>query len=449
MRLSGHWLGYALSIGLAATMLTTADPRVAFAQNTAQFPVQFDFLPPGARSVGMGSAFIAAADDATAAFTNPAGLARLGGRQISAELRFKRLETPFLLGGRISGSMTGVGIDVSPTPVYANDIDDNFGPTFISFLWPLGAKASVIGYRHEVATIENTYLSQGVFERIVESGVIDDTFRRTPVGGTREVRIRNYGGSFGYKVSERFAVGGGMSFYRFRLDGDFNRFGIQDDFASPANVNFPTASQTQRADDWSPGFNAGALFDLTPRVKIGATYRYGPSFTFRQEDLVPSIDFELFRTGSFDIPDVFGIGLEWRATDALRLVMDYDRVQYKQIREDFITFQSLINQQPESLRLDDGNEFHVGVEYLFPNAPIPLALRGGFWHDPDHVVRYEPGPVPNPTDNFFLATLPGGSSQQHYTFGAGAVLSRWLEVNGAADFADRTKYATFSVVIRY
>jgi hypothetical protein len=108
----------------------------------------------------------------------------------------------------------------------------------------------------------------------------------------------------------------------------------------------------------------------------------------------------------------------------------------------------LINQRPQNLRLDDGNEFHVGVEYLFPNAPIPVALRGGFWHDPDHVVRYVRS-APDPSDDFFLSTLPGGSSQQHYTFGAGLAVTRWLEVNGAADLAERTKYVTFTVVIRY
>jgi hypothetical protein len=39
-----------------------------------KFRFQFDFLNPGARSLALGSAFIAVADDATAAFTNPAGL---------------------------------------------------------------------------------------------------------------------------------------------------------------------------------------------------------------------------------------------------------------------------------------------------------------------------------------------------------------------------------------
>jgi long-chain fatty acid transport protein len=442
--------GRALSIGLVATALSaSAATTPVFAQNTAQLPLQFDFLPPGARSVGMGSAFIAAADDATAAFTNPAGLSRLARREISAELRFKRLDTPFLFGGRITGTITNTGLDTIPNPVYREDVDDQFGPAFISFLWPVGSKASVIGYRHEVATIENTYFSQGVFERAVELGVVDDRTRTTPTGGSREIKIRNYGGSVGYKLTDKVSVGGGVSFYQFHLEADFARFGIVGNFAGQPNLSLITATATQRGDDWTASFNIGALADVAPRVKVGATYRRGPSFTFNQSDLVPSIDFDLFRTGKFRVPDVLGLGVEWRATDALRLVMDYDRVNYAQLKTDFIDFQSLISKRPEQLRIDDGNEFHIGAEYLFPNAAIPLALRGGFWYDPDHVVRYEPTAANDDIDKLFVATLPGGSAQEHYTFGAGIAPTRWLELNGAADLASKTKYVTFSVVIRY
>ena len=39
--------------------------------------IPFSFSNPGARSLGMGGAFVGLADDATAAYTNPAGLTQL------------------------------------------------------------------------------------------------------------------------------------------------------------------------------------------------------------------------------------------------------------------------------------------------------------------------------------------------------------------------------------
>ena len=47
---------------------------------------QFNFNNPGARSLGMGGAFVAVADDATAVIANPAGLVILQRPELSAEV---------------------------------------------------------------------------------------------------------------------------------------------------------------------------------------------------------------------------------------------------------------------------------------------------------------------------------------------------------------------------
>jgi len=73
--------------------------------------LQFSFSNPGARSMGFGGAFIGLADDATAAFANPAGLVQLVRAEVSLEGRRWSYDTPFTEGGRASGLPTGVGID--------------------------------------------------------------------------------------------------------------------------------------------------------------------------------------------------------------------------------------------------------------------------------------------------------------------------------------------------
>src|SRR5688572_31001893 len=49
--------------------------------------LQFNFGNPGARSLGMGGAFLGLADDASAAEANPAGLTILRKPEISIEVR--------------------------------------------------------------------------------------------------------------------------------------------------------------------------------------------------------------------------------------------------------------------------------------------------------------------------------------------------------------------------
>jgi len=109
-------------------LLLCASAAHAQSGQTAQIPLQFDFLNPGARSLGLGSAFVAVADDATSAFTNPAGLTLSIRPEISTEIRYRRLDTPYLSGGRLSGTPTGQGLDTVGAPVYGISADSATRP---------------------------------------------------------------------------------------------------------------------------------------------------------------------------------------------------------------------------------------------------------------------------------------------------------------------------------
>lgn len=435
-------------LALVATVWLTTGAVPARAQSTAQLPLQFDFLPPGARSTGMGAAFVAVADDATAAFTNPAGLGRRTRREISGELRVRSLETRFLTGGRISGAVTGIGLDTVPGAVYGQDLDRQYGPSFASVLWPV-LGATLTGYAHRVAAIENAFFNQGVFERIMSNGLPEDRNRENPIGGDRRIAINAYGLSVGHRGFRNLSIGAGVALYSFSARGDFARYGIDGNFAGPVNRGRMDATATQRGDDWSPGFNVGALYDIQPRLTAGMAFRRGPAFTFSQRDRIPSLAYDNTRIGRFKVPDVLSAGLDWRPLDSLRVALDVNRVRHSQLVADFITFQALASSRPGQLRLDDGSELHAGAEFLPSGAPMQLALRAGFWHDPDHVVRYEPTPAQDEVDTLYRATLPGGDAQSHVTFGAGLAPSRRIELNVAADLSGRTTHVTFSTIFRF
>ena len=94
-------------IGLLASVLAVGS---AAAQDVATV-FHFSFSNPGARSLALGGAFAAVADDATAAFANPAGLGQLTRPEVSIEGRAWSYSTPFTSGGRAAGPPTGIGID--------------------------------------------------------------------------------------------------------------------------------------------------------------------------------------------------------------------------------------------------------------------------------------------------------------------------------------------------
>src|SRR5436190_17051535 len=93
-------------------------PATLAAQTSLQIPLQFDFINPGAKSLALGGAFAGLADDATAAFANPAGLTQLGSAELSVELRNTRVTSLFLQRGRLSGAVINEGTDTVQGPVF-------------------------------------------------------------------------------------------------------------------------------------------------------------------------------------------------------------------------------------------------------------------------------------------------------------------------------------------
>jgi long-subunit fatty acid transport protein len=435
-------------LGLAVSALVILNGGTAAAQATAQLPLQFDFLNPGARSLALGGAFIGAADDATTAFVNPAGLASLARGEVSGEVRYPSLDTPFLQGGRVSGTITNIAPDLIQGPVYGTDVDTHVSPAFFSFVLPL-AHLTVAAYAHELARIENTFFSAGPFQQAIFAGVPTDRVRDLPIGGSRQITIRNYGGAVGLRLHDRFALGGGLSVYTFDLEARFARYTFVSDIYSAPDLGTVTATADQDGDDVSLGANIGALWSASSRLKVGASYRLGPRFEFTQHDVVPLSGVDLLREGRFKVPDVIAVGVEWRVSQTLRVVLDYDRVRYSQLKEDFVDIQALASGRPDQLAIDDGNEWHGGVEYQFLDWPKPFAVRGGVWFDPDHSIRYEATPANDRLDALYSATLPGGDDLVHYTAGGGIVLTSRIELNAGADFSSRTTYVTASAVFRF
>lgn len=96
----------------------------------------FEALNVGARSIGMGGAFVAVADDGTAAYYNPAGLTRLGQRRI--ESSYTDLYNLGLLNrsylsyaqpklGRATAAVSWNGMSTSQKVTFINYSENTFG----------------------------------------------------------------------------------------------------------------------------------------------------------------------------------------------------------------------------------------------------------------------------------------------------------------------------------
>ena len=165
----------------------------------------------------------------------------------------------------------------------------------------------------------------------------------------------------------------------------------------------PTKVTNNGHDDaFGYGVRIGYMGKITPTVTIGAAY-------------ASKMDFEEFEEyaglfaeqGDFDIPENYNLGVSWQATPAIRLALDYQRINYSDVAS--IANASLV---PFPLGADNGPGFgwqdidvwKLGAEYKYSQQ---LTLRAG-WNHGDNPIT--------PADVTFNILAPG-VIEDHLTLG--------------------------------
>jgi long-subunit fatty acid transport protein len=458
-------------VGLVCCLLIAA-PAAAQSNVEVNQGVQFDFLSPGARSLAMGGAFIGMADDATAAFVNPAGLRALTRKEVSFEGRGRDFEIPVVARGRlgrISNERFDVieGLDVEPQGQTGG------GASFLSFVYPQ-ARWAIAGYRHELANIDIDVVTDGAFFRDFTAPEPSTQFRLFPIRGSMSLDIISYGVAGSFNVTPQFSVGAGLAVHDFEMRSRTDRYDFNNTVAAgnlcppapqPCFYDPPVFAelanyQEQNGDDTQIGFNVGALFAPSRQFQVGVVFRQGPDFETRVTNNDPDTGQPFLNrdfAGNFRVPHVLGFGAVYRPVANGTIAVDVARVQYSRLTEDFVDVfndvDSPQNQGP-SYSVNDATEVHAGFEYVFPRR-IPIAVRVGYWLDPEHGIRYEPSQAAltefvTRNSNLALSEIfrPREEDEHHFTAGGGAVFGRF-EINAGVDTASRVTTVSLSAVVRF
>lgn len=418
--------------------------------------IQFNFSSPGARSLAFGGAFVGLADDATAAFTNPAGLTTLSLPEVAFEVRSWDYTTSYVDRGNASGQATGGancrnGVGDCINGVILGETSQSVtGLSYISVVYPRGNWA-IAAYRHELARFRATFQDQGIFYD-TGSGQTNPG-RYFPLSAEMDLDVINYGVSAAFRLSDKVSLGLGGSYYDLKLKSTTRRYNTAaaDPFAPGGRFGIPDYSDgnlrnvlTQDGDDTAFGFSAGFLVKATEALSIGGVFRQGPEFDYT------STAFRINPAGAstvvatqLKVPDVAALGFAYRMSDHATLSFQYSRVMYSQLADNMKDAFGNPAIDADAYVVDDANELHLGLEYVILTPKVIVPLRLGVWHDPDHKIRY--------TGQFAeeQAYFRGGDDEIHYTAGIGIVLGTPFEVNLAYDHSKTVKTVSLSAVIRF
>jgi long-subunit fatty acid transport protein len=409
----------------------------------AVVPLQFSFSDPGARSMGFGGAFVGLADDATAAFSNPAGLTQLLRPEVSIEIRHWGYSSPFTEHGRVENLPSGFGIDTTVGLQTTTSENDLTGLSFLSFVYPM-ENWSLAVFRHEYANFEFFSETKGLF--FGGSDCCQERF--WDQRSQSKMDILSYGFSAAYRIDNRFDLGLSAVYYDASFFSDAEMFLWDEDtipsFFAP-NSYLPERSAFDERiyfDDGDWALTAGFLWRMSETFSVGGVYRQAPKV-----DVVAmltagqAVDFGVppgavlsQESGMLELPTLYGLGFAYRSVDgSLTVSFQWDRVEYSNIVDSLGI---------DDRAIDDVNELHLGAEYVFLDSTPIIAIRVGAWRDPDHQLR-------DTSDELLgRALLPRGDDEMHYAAGLG-VATQHFQVDLAVDFADRVDTVSLSAIYNF
>ena len=373
----------------------------------------------GARAVGMGGAFIAISDDATAASWNPAGLIQLEKPELSIVGSYVTRREDFSSTVRPETNNTG-------------EVDER-SINYLSAAYPF--------YFHKNMVVAINYQRLFEFNRSFAHHL---DYSSAGVNLQQDKNFRQDGSLGALGIAASVEITPQLSFgatFNIWTDQFVWKNGWNDSFTEHAvgsTAGVPVTIDTLITDDYSRfrglNVNVGMLWDINQYVTVGAvvktpftaslvhTYSFNQTQTFgpptsttltSQQELEESIELEM--------PLSYGIGIAWRLSDAFTIDFDIYRTDWS----DYILIDgqgnklSPIDGRPESSSdVKDTTQIRFGGEYLFikEGKKMVIPVRAGIFYDPE--------PSYGELKDFYGITVGSGIAYKKLIFDAAYQL-RW------------------------
>jgi len=345
-------------------------------QSRTNFTVQ----GAGARAMGLGGAFIAVADDATAVSFNPAGLAQLLNPEVSFVGRGVQRSVGFQ---DFATTSQGRVLAVSDSLVSST----RFDPLFLSATAPLklGGRNLVLQLSIQRAFALNDHSHRTLLESPLTSTSGLPTQVIQDVSQTGQIDL--YSLAAAYEVSQRILLG--VSYNQWRGRWDLASSSVDTTGTTETVVAF---RQTNAMDGGN--FNLGLIWRW-PTWSLGLVHRTGfhADYTFATQ-LATNLSQGGFTgqpmTTGLHWPAGTGLGFAYRPSDLWLVTADLSHTLWSTTR--YMSASPRLNGQSffdfdKGDRTPNATDAHLGVEFLkITQSGAVIPLRAGLSREPQPVV---------------------------------------------------------------
>lgn len=370
-------------VGLATLAITLLLPAVLHAQADGEYwgLAQFNFQNPGARARALGGAFVALADDATAAYSNPAGLAFLTRWEVGLEYSSVAVEGQ---AAQLAGDYQS---NYRPN-VQSFDAD---GLTFGSIVIPLKkGRATASVFYSSLSPLSNAKGSFGAGGGVVllPSFEASDGFEFFPALAFLQAKNEVAGASLGVRLSDRFSIGGTVGVTELQLDGYAERYSYE--YQTLYNYQYSIVDKEQ--DTFA---TVGFVWAPSEKWTIGGSWQKESSFDVSSKAYIAGTGKEYRDISStFRIPTKWALGLAFRISDAWVLSLEADRIEYSDTyrgmnEESFFKEFDAPTDSEYGFSAANVTELHLGSEYSwFSRGGTGFSVRLGVWQDTEHLPHF-------------------------------------------------------------
>ncbi len=367
---------------------------------------------------GLGNAYAgqaAAAEDATTVFTNPAGMSFLAGPQVVLGVAEIDVTAKFSNGGStIPAAAVAAGSQPGGNGGNAGGVVPV--PNFYATL-PLGEQFSI---------------GIGVSSPFGSKIEYQDSWIGRFQGIDSQLKTINYNPSIAYKVTDAFSIGAGVSYQHLQVD-------LTNAIVVPGSSEGRTGLS---AEDGTWGWNVGAIFQLAPDMRIGASYRSKLDYVVKG-----TVNTTLLATGaavpngsfnaSADVvfPDMFSMSVVQNFGDKWDMLGDITYTHWDVLRQVNIV-NTANNTTTDTLVFNFQNAWRIALGLNYHFTPSWALKTGLAWDQSPVQDQYRSVRLPD-NDRFWLALGATYRPSKALAFDVGYA---YLWLPGTSINSTRTQY---------